>query len=508
MESTEQKKGFKMPSAYSVLFIIIAIIAVCTWFIPAGTYQTDEDGNIQAGTYEKVESNPQGIYDVLMAPINGMLGVGADEEKHTKETPAAIEVSFFILIVGGFLGIVNKTGSIDAGIASIVKRFKGKEKMLIPVLMPIFALGGSTYGMAEETIPFYALLIPVMMAVGFDSVVAVAIVLVGSQVGCLASTVNPFATGVASDAVGISMADGIGLRILMWVVLVAISVLYVYRYADKIQKDPSKSLVYNQRKQDEEHFDIDAINRQETITSKQKAVNTVFILTFVLMILSLIPWGDFGITVFDKINEAITGIPVLGMVIGKNMAPFGTWYFPEITMLFLLMAIIVAIVYGMKESEFVSEFMAGCADLIGVAIVVAVARGIQVVMNNGVITDTILNWGEQGLSGLSSGIFLVLTYIFYIPMSFLIPSTSGLAAATMGIMGPMGEFAGVSKDLVITAYQSASGLVNLITPTSAIVMGAVAVARFDVSVWWKFMTKLIAILFVVTCVILYVATLI
>ncbi len=387
--------------------------------------------------------------------------------------------------MGGFLGIINKTGALDAGIASVVKRFKGKEKMLIPVLMILFALGGSTYGMAEETIPFYALLIPVMMAVGFDTVVAVAIVLVGSQVGCLASTVNPFATGVASQAVGISMGEGIGLRFLMFVVLLAISIAYVYRYASKVEKDPTKSLVYKQREEDIKHFDIDSIGRQESITKRQKHVNILFFITFGIMIISLIPWTTLNknFTIFESLTNWLTGLPVVGTVLGKNMLPLGEWYFPEITMLFLVMAIVVAITYGMKESVFISEFLAGASDLIGVAIVVAVARGIQVVMNNGLITDTILHWGEQGLSSLSSSVFLILTFIFYIPMSFLIPSTSGLAAATMGIMGPMGEFAGVGKDLVITAYQSASGLVNLITPTSAIVMGAVAIARFDISVW-------------------------
>ena len=504
MEQTK-KKQFQMPSAYTVLFIIIAIIAVLTWFIPAGHYSVNDAGNIIAGSYERVEQNPQGLWDIFMAPINGMLGVPAGEL--TKETPAAIPISFFILVVGGFLGIINKTGALDAGIASVVKRFKGKEKMLIPVLMILFALGGSTYGMAEETIPFYALLIPVMMAVGFDTVVAVAIVLVGSQVGCLASTVNPFATGVASQAVGISMGEGIGLRFLMFVVLLAISIAYVYRYASKVEKDPTKSLVYKQREEDIKHFDIDSIGRQESITKRQKHVNILFFITFGIMIISLIPWTTLNknFTIFESLTNWLTGLPVVGTVLGKNMLPLGEWYFPEITMLILVMAIVVAITYGMKESVFISEFLAGASDLIGVAIVVAVARGIQVVMNNGLITDTILHWGEQGLSSLSSSVFLILTFIFYIPMSFLIPSTSGLAAATMGIMGPMGEFAGVGKDLVITAYQSASGLVNLITPTSAIVMGAVAIARFDISVWWKFTGKLIAILFVAICVILGVA---
>ncbi|MDR0921395.1 MAG: YfcC family protein [Lactobacillales bacterium] len=499
MESVAKKKKFQMPSAYSVLFIIIGVIAVCTWFIPAGQYKVDDAGNIIPKTYEVVKQNPQGLWDIFMAPVNGMLG--------NATTDGAISISLFILVVGGFLGIVNKTGALDAGIASIIKNNKGHEKILIPILMTLFALGGSTYGMAEETLPFYTLLIPVMMACGFDSIVAISVVLIGTQVGCLASTVNPFATGVASQTLGISMGDGILLRVLMFVVLVGISIVFVYRYASKIEKDPTKSIVYSQRAEDEKHFDIDAINRQAAITKSQKRVNVLFFITFGVMIISLIPWTMLNehFTIFENITKFLTGLPVLGVVLGKNMLPLGDWYFPEITMLFLIMAIIVAVFYGFKESEFVKEFMLGASDLIGVALVVAVARGIQVVMNDGMITDTVLHWGEQGLSGLSSSIFIILTFVFYIPMSFLIPSTSGLAAATMGIMGNMGEFAGVSKDLVITAYQSASGLVNLITPTSAVVMGALAIGRTDIGVWLKYIWKLIVVLFIVICIMLGIA---
>lgn len=505
MERKIEKKKFQMPSAYTILFIIIVLIAILTWFIPAGHYKVDDAGNIIAGSFTQVASNPQGIWDMLMAPVNGMLGIEADG--NIPATPAAIPISFFILMVGGFLGVVNKTGALEAGIASIVKRFKGKEKMLIPVLMILFALGGSTYGMAEETLAFYALIIPVMIAVGFDTVVAVAIVLVGSQVGCLASTVNPFATGVASQAVGISMGQGMGLRFFMLVVLTGISILYVYRYASKIEKDPTKSLVYKNREADIKHFDIASIEKQENITQRQKWVNVVFFGSFIIMIMSLVPWDmlNKNFTFFNDFTAWITSVPGLGLVLGKSMVPFGAWYFPEITMLFIVMAVVVAFVYRMKESEFISAFLEGASDMIGVAIVVAVARGIQVVMNNGMITDTILHWGEQGLQGLSSSLFIILTFVFYLPMSFLIPSTSGLAAATMGIMGPMGEFANVSKDLVITAYQSASGILNLITPTSAVVMGALAIARFNIGTWWKFMAKLIVIQLVVIMIILGVA---
>lgn len=491
---TQKKKKFSMPSSFTVLFLIIVAIAILTWFIPAGSYDIDDAGNIIAGTYHAVEAHPQGIWEVFMSPVKGMLG--------TDTTPGAIEVSLFIMVVGGFLGVVTKTGALDAGIASIVKAYKGKEKKLIPILMLIFAIGGTTFGMGEETLAFYPLILPVMVGVGFDTLVAVAIVLVGSQIGVLASTVNPFATGVASQALGISPGDGIIWRLILFIVLYAASTLYVYRYAVKVEKNPDASLVAAQREQNIDHFKIH--EAQKEMDSRQKKVMILFALAFFIMILGLVPWTSLNQnwTFFERFNSFLVDIPVIGSLLGTSMVPLGEWYFQEITMLFFLMAVIIGLLYRLPEGEIVDAFIGGAKELLSVALVVAIARGIQVVMNDGMITATVLHWGEEGLSGLSPVFFTILTYIFYIPMSFLIPSTSGLAAATMGIMGPLGSFSGVPQHLVITAYQSASGIINLITPTSGVVMGALAIARIDLSTWWKFMAKLIALVFILSCIIL------
>lgn len=488
------KRRFKMPSAFTILFLIIGLVAILTWIIPAGAYSTDKAGNIIAHTYKSVTANPQGIWDIFMAPVYGMVG--------NDKTEGAISISLFILVIGGFLGVVNRTKALDDGIGAVVRKYKGKEKALIPVLMFLFALGGSTYGMAEETIAFYPLLIPVMIGVGFDSLVAVAIVLVGSQVGCLASTVNPFATGVASQTLDLSMGQGLFPRLILLVIVVLISIWYVYRYASKIEKDPSKSLVFSQRDEDLKRFAIDSDADNVKMSGRQKGVLWLFGATFVIMIVGLVPWASInsGWTFFESATKWLSGIPVLGNLLGSDMVPLGDWYFSEITMLFLLMAVVIMFVYKMKETDFINAFIGGMADFLSVAIIVAVARGIQVVMNDGMITDTVLHWGEMGLKGLSESVFIIITYIFYIPMSFLIPSTSGLASATMGIIGPMGKFAGVGGDVVITAYQAASGWVNLITPTSGVVMGALAIAHVNISTWWKWIAKLMVILFIVTCV--------
>ena len=430
-----------------------------------------------------------------MAPVYGLIG--------NKLTTGSIGVAFFILIIGGFLGVITETGALDIGIASVIKKNKGKEKRLIPLLMILFAIGGTTYGMAEETIAFYPLLIPIMIGVGFDTVTAVAVILVGSQIGCLASTVNPFATGVASDTAGVSIADGIVWRLVFLVVMLAISILYVYRYATKIEKNPEKSFVYSQRKEDLEFFKIP--ENSSTMTKKQLYILWIFILTFFIMILSLIPWGDFGIKIFQQFNDALLGLPVIGGLF-RHASPFGTWYFSEITMLFFVSSVLIGVVYRMSENKFLEVFLKGSADLIGVALICAVSRGIQIIMNDGLITATILHWGEIGLKGLSPQLFITLTYLFYLPMSFLIPGTSSLAGATMGLLGPMAEFVHVRSHLVITAFQAASGVLNLFTPTSGVVMGALAIARIDIIVWIKFLAKLILLVIFMSIVILVIAT--
>ncbi|MDO4667435.1 MAG: YfcC family protein [Streptococcus sp.] len=505
--SEKTKKGFKMPSSYTVLFIIIAIMAVLTWVIPAGVYGSDKDGNFIPGTYKMVTQNPQGLWDVLMAPVRGMIGTQPAEDSMIKATDGAITVAFFILMVGGFLGVVNETKSLDTGIASIVKKFKGREKLLIWVLMPLFALGGTTYGMGEETMAFYPLIVPVMMAVGFDSLTGVAIVLLGSQIGCLASTLNPFATGVASEAVNTSVTEGILLRLIFLVVLTVLSTWFVYRYASKIQKDPTKSLVYSTREEDLKYFNVEEYSGVESnLSKKQKHVLILFALTFVIMIMSLVAWHKLNINIFQDFTSWLQSVPFLGNFVGSSMPPIGDWFFNEVSMLFIFMGILIGIVYGLKEDKIISSFMNGAADLLSVALIVALARGIQVIMNDGMITATILNWSKEALSGLPSQAFIILTYIFYLPMSFLIPSSSGLASATMGIMAPLGGFVGVRPSLIITAFQSASGLLNLVAPTSAIVMGALSIGRIGLGTWWKFIGKLLVVVIIVTILLLLLGT--
>ena len=457
-------RKFKMPTAFTVLFAIILVMTVLTWVIPAGQYDYQEDGEPIAGTYHEVESQSQPLSAVLMAPLEGLY--------------EAIDIAAFILMVGGFLGVMAKTGALDAGIANIIRLLKGKEKLLIPILMCAFALGGTTFGMAEETIAFYPLVLPIMVAAGYDTLTGVATILLGAGVGVIGSTVNPFATGIAAGFAGVSLGTGMLLRVIFLVVLLAAAIWFVMSYASKVKADPGRSLVAASQGEFTAHFS--ALQQEERrLTGTHKLALTLFALTFLVMIYAVIPFDDMGLP-----------LPPLG------------WWFPQLSALFMAAAILTGLCCRLGEENIVSSFVSGAAELLGVAFIIGISRGITVIMNNGKITDTILSWGEDALAGAGSVAFLALTYLIYLPLSFLIPSTSGLATLTMPIMAPLADFAGVGRDLVITAFQSACGLINLLTPTSAVVMGALAIGRVPYDRWLKFSWKFLLAIFVLMLVLL------
>ncbi|MEG0134366.1 MAG: YfcC family protein [Cetobacterium sp.] len=490
-------KKFKMPSAYTILICLIAVVAILTWIVPAGIYDYVDptSSNLQPipGTYKAISSNPQGLWEIVNAPIIGF--------------SQAQDIALFIIVIGGFLGVVMKTGAIDAGVQSVIKNFKGKETHLIPILMVLFSLGGTTFGMAEETVAFYPIIIPVFIAAGFDTITAMATILLGTGIGVLNSTVNPFATGVASGFAGISIGDGLFLRVILLIIQLAIVAKILMHYANKILKNPESSYVYSTKLDDEEHFfNMRNSNVVIEFTKKKKLILFIFGMTFIVMILAVIPWArKFNITFFESLSTTLKELPAIGVLLG-DIVPLGDWWFGEMTVLFLISSVLIGIVDGMNEKEILENFLNGAKDLLGVALIVGISRGITVVMNAGGMTYTILNWGETHLAGLGKIPFIIFTYLFYIPMSFLIPSTSGLATLTMPIMAPLSEFSGVAKNIVVTAYQSASGLVNLVTPTSAVVMGGLAISRIGYGTWIKFVLKILAVLFFTTLIGLIIAS--
>lgn len=508
--SKNNKKKIKFPSAYTVLLAIMIAIALITQVVPG---------------VKKAQ-----LSDLVMAPVTGMIGikdleideainasmeVGGIEAAlktinefegtymsvwNNGQLKGAIDVALFVLIIGGFLGVVTKTGALDAGVGSLVKNLKGKELMLIPVLMFIFSLGGTSYGMAEETLAFYALITVTMMAAGFDPLVATATILLGAGVGVLGSTVNPFAIGAAvsaAGAVGVEINQGatIILGVVLWFTTLIISIVYVMKYAKRVKANKNSTLLSKQ--------ELDAANKEFSqnseeileLTGKRKIVLGLFVFSFIIMIAGVIPWNDFGVTIFDNTSWL-------------NGASLGTWWFPELTVWFFLMSVIIGLIYRMSEKDIVSSFISGAADMVGVALVVGVSRGISFMMANSGLDLYILDKASGVLSGVSGMLFANMAYLIYIALSFLIPSTSGLASVSMPIFAPLAERLNIAPEIIVTAFSAGSGIVNLITPTSGVVMGGLTISKVEYGTWIKFVTKLLIMIFIATVVILAVGPMI
>lgn len=490
----------------------------------------------------------------------------------------ALPVCLFVLVLGGFLGIVTETGALDAGIAALVRKLHGNELVLIPVLMFIFSLGGTTYGMWEETVPFYVLLAATMVAAGFDTMVGASVVLLGAGCGVLGSTVNPFAVGAAVDSLnqtGIQINQGIILALgaLLWLVTLAISIVYVMRYAKKVKADKGSTILSLQEQEDmrnefgsakgEQGDAIEAgdaprvasagvavgtsdeastLAQPEVMTSRQKWTLVAFGLTFVIMIIGFIPWEDFGVTFFDagaqveEVTASVDGAQIEevwdssenselvldGAVNGQVTAeeqvsegwsafltglPLGQWYFDEASTWFLVMALVVGAIGGLREARFVKAFVAGAADMMSVVLIIALARSITVLMGETGLDQWILTNAASFLSGVSAIVFAPLSFLLYVVLSFLIPSSSGMATVSMPIMGPLANQLGFSVETMIMIFCAGNGLVNLFTPTAGAMMGGLAIARIEYSTWIRFALKLFVILGVVCMVILTVAML-
>jgi uncharacterized ion transporter superfamily protein YfcC len=483
--AAEEKSRFTLPSAYTILFALIVVAAIATWVIPAGAYDLNADGEPLPGTYHEVEAAPSRIVvDSLTAPINGLYGIedakGNINYYNSGSLFGAIDVALFIIVIGGFLGVTMRTGAIQAGIGTLVRRLAGRERLMIPALMGAFALGGTSYGMAEESLAFYALIITVLIAAGYDALTGAAVVLLGCGIGTFGSTINPFATGIASGFADVSISDGLVSRLIILLAGLAIGIFFVLRYADRVKADPSNSVVYDLKAENEARFLAQTEDDGEVVmTGTQKIILAVFALAFGVMIYGVIPWEDLGVPI-----------------------PTWWWWFPEMTGSFLLFSIVIALIARMGEGEFTGTFVDGARDLLGVALIIGIARGITVIMNNGEITDTVLHWTELALGDVGKTAFAIVMFLLFLPLSFLIPSSSGLATVAMPIMAPLAGFVDLPKEHVVTAFQSASGLMNLFIPTSAVVMGGLAIARVPYDRYLRWVWPLLVGLALVSIVVL------
>ena len=487
-EATKPKKKREMLTSFSIIYLLMIAVVLISWAFngtPTGALTEDGAQEVVAGAT---------FSDFTMASVNGFND--------------AVAVCLFVMVLGGFLAIVNETNALNVGIKALVRKMHGNELKLIPILMFLFAILGSTYGFCEETVGFYILLAATMMTAGFDPLTGVMMILLGAGVGCLGSTVNPFAVGAAVDALGaegieISVNQGytIALGLILMVVTWAICSFIVVQYAKKVREDPSKTLMTEEELQAAKEAygnDIEAAG-DVALTGKQKAVLWLFGLSFLIMIMGFVPWDMLGIYIFADAE----GNP--GWTSFLTGAPLGWWYFAESTTWFLLMAIIIGVVYGFSEHKIVDLFMAGAGDMMSVVLIIAVARGVTVIMNTTHLSNLVLYAASNALAGTSGIVYAIGSYVLYFFLSFLIPSTSGMAGVSMPIMGPLTVSLGFNPAVIIMVFSAASGVVNLITPTSAAIMGGLALARVQYSTWFKFCLKIVGILSVACIIILSIA---
>lgn len=456
-ESSKGIKQFKVPHVYAIIFALMVIFAVLTWIVPSGSYQRQEVNGREvtvAGTYEQSEKTyideetgdevdlRQGVFDVFQAPTRGI--------------QEAIEVVAFILIVGGSFQVITKTGAITSGMGRVVRRFKNKDILIIPIAMVLFALGGTSFGMAEETLPFFVIFMPIMMAMGFDSMTAFMVVFVGARTGYIASTINPFNVLIAQGILGIQGNPQLWLRMIAWVVLTAVAITWVVLYARRVKKNPESSITFEDDIAKKVEFAADESALDAEFTGRQKGVLAVFIAGMCLIIWGLVTQG---------------------------------WYMNEISAVFLAMGLLAGVIAGFSQDVIAQEFVAGIADFAFSAIVVGLARGILVIASDGMIIDTILNALATGLGGIPAVLFTTLLYAVENLLAILVPSSSGLAALTAPIFGPLTELMGLNPEAAVWALSMGSATMSLICPTSAILVAGLGVCKIKLGQWWKTVWK-------------------
>lgn len=443
-----QKKNsrFPVPHVYVILFSLVIIAAISTYIFPSGEYERmiDDAGRtiVVADTYAETESSPAGFWSVFQAVHKGMVNSAG--------------IIFYIFIVGGSFGILQATGAIEAAVGSISKKMKGKEILIIPILMTFFALSGAMLGLAEETIPYITILVPLMILIGYDSMVGAAIVLVGTSAGFTAAFMNPFTVGVAQGIAEIPLFSGLYLRVIFFVIFLAISIWYVMRYANKIRKDPTKSVLFNEVSKD----DFVVPDQLLTLTNRHKLIFIILLGTLVMLAYSVINSG---------------------------------WYLSEISGLFLLMGILIGITGKMNFSEVSESFIKGCSVLVMGALVVGVANAILVILQEGQIMDSILYGFSSIIGEMPAGFAAFGMYIVQCLLNYIIPSGSGQAALTMPIMAPLSDLVGVTRQTAVLAFQFGDGISNIFTPTSGYFMAALALAKISWIKWVKWILPLIII---------------
>lgn len=511
-----KKKNRTMLSSYTIIILLIIGLAILSWVLPDAKYQTknldgracveqfkEDDSSLTSCVFDsenlsaedcaaKMSEDEDAIPSSCTTEVleNGSGTVGATLSQVLKAPilgfENAIDVAIFIMILGGFLKIIDKTKALETGIKVLVQKLHGRELWLIPILMLIFSICGTTYGMLEETVGFYVLLAATMFAAGMDPLVGSAVILLGAGSGVLGSTINPFATGVALSSLPSGVAANQGLvifiAVVLWLTTYAISTLFVLAYAKKVKKDKGSTILsLREQQKAEKTFGkfAEASKEKAHLTGKQKVTLWLFALTFVIMIIGFIPWGEFNITFFNSFTGWLTG------------EALGDWWFYEAALWFFIMSLIISFINGYGEKDFVDTFVDGADDMIGVILVIAVARGASVLMSQTFLDNFIIYNASDFLSKLPEILFVPLNYVLHIVLSILVPSSSGMATLSTPIIAPLTANLGYSTEVSIMTIVSANGLVNLISPTCGAIMGGLALAKIEYSTWFKWAFKVV-----------------
>lgn len=454
-------KRFKSPNTFFILSVIMALTAVLTWIIPSGEYQKFEKNGqtlVLPDSYHYVESNPQGIDDLFMGPLNGFVD-------------AALIIGF-ILVIGGVFYVFKKTEAVDSAIKSIAKAHKTSrlvQILVIPIFMIIFSLAGAVFGMSEEIIPFVLLFIPLALALGYDSITGLAIPFVGAGAGFAAAFINPFTLGVAQGIAELPPLSGFEYRLAVWIIITSITILFVYLYAEKIKKNPKLSKTYMADLEKRKQLDLEEINKFTGIDKQHKLVMFLFLIGLIVMVYGVLNFG---------------------------------WFIIEISAVFLITGIVVGIAGKLSINEITDSFVTGVKDLAATALVVALARGILVIARDGKIIDTILYALSESINSLHPIISAQAMFMVQSCINFFIPSGSGQAALTMPIIAPLGDLVGVSRQTAVLAFQFGDGFSNMIIPTSGVTMGVLSLAGIPWEKWARWILPLEIILLVMGCILL------
>ncbi|HVU77852.1 MAG TPA: hypothetical protein VHC67_09740 [Gaiellaceae bacterium] len=491
-EEEEKKSRFSFPHPVTFLGVIIVLVWIGTLFIPAGEYQI-KDGSPVPGSFHHVPSplDFRGkLANLALSPINGLYGIsGAKGHVGPFESGSLFggaQVFLFILAIGAFMTVVFATGALDLGIGHLAHRFRARGALLIVVMSVLFGVLGSVMTWSDESLGFYALMIPLMFALGYDRMVTVAVVTVAPFVGAIGSTVTPFRIGVGADAAGVTIGDGIGLRLVLFVLTMTATILYTLRYARRVKADPSRSWV-KVEPAEEEHVPT-AEQEVEPMTGRHKLIILLVVATFVLLVFSIIPWSDLfgGQTVMADYDTHTTAVKPYSWELG--------WWLPELSAMFIVMAIVIGVVGRLGEKGTATAIIKGIVDFTGPAIVVPLALAVSVILTNTKTLDTVLNSMEGWVSGTSSQGFTLILAVVTLPLGFLVGSGSAGQALTMPILAPLADFAHVDRSLVVTTYNAVGAWLNLVLPINAILVAGLALAKVPFDRYVRFMLPLMGIL--------------